>query len=564
VQSTFAALIENEPRRGVHRGTRERDVATRQDIEITSGHAKALVVNETADETSKPGLSVVEFLTEHTGGRLIARMIGGNNFNQPSLMLLLEAASHDRTDLPLRDFRAEQIRWAVEAGLGPLLRRCTGDDLKASASPLWPLIQAADLTARVIASEKMDAMDEIIHACQPHVPPLTLLKGISICDQHYPERHLRLMRDIDVLVDEATIPTVESLLLGLGYRRSSESPSEFWPSRTGAHHSEPLFHPQKRVWVEIHRRLFSVDSSVAGAGVFGLDNIRAEIRPSEFRGQRVNRLTDELHLVYLASHWLISGPLGLRRINGMVTMLDVIYLLKSRRTLGWERILTWLDGSVASTHLYLLLTYLDSHRLVDIDPGILRELSSRQRSFGRVNLKVLHALIDRYIIGGRDFDLLMSASNFGGTFDVLLLPGRPSRNLLLLFWKSLRSRARLTQRSASQLRTSVKKCSGNSARLPVHDVGTRMVDDHPRRRCDMSVRAVDGELLVLDRTAHRIHQFNRTASFIWNRCDGQLTVAGIVGELTAAFEVEPDAAREAVTALIGQFRQLGLLDEARD
>jgi hypothetical protein len=478
-------------------------------------------------------------------------------------MRLLEAASHDRTDLSLGDFRAEHVRWAVEVGLGPLLHRSTRDDPEASASPLWPLIQAADLTARVIASEKMDALDEIVHACESRLPPLTLLKGMSICDEHYPERHLRLMRDIDLLVDEGAIPAIESLLLRLGYRRSSESPSEFWPSRPGAHHTEPLFHPRRRVWVEIHRRLFSADSSVGDAGVFSLENIRAEIRPSRFRGQRVNRLTDELHLVYLVSHWLMPGPPGLRRINGMVAMLDVIYLLKSARTLNWERILEWLDGSVASTHLYLLLTYLRRHRLVDIDPAVLRELSSRQRSFGRVNLEVLHALIDRYIIGGREFNRLMSASNFGGTFDVLLRPGRASRNLLLLLRKSLHSQLRLARPATGPRRRSVKERSANSGGRPIHDGGMHMVDDHPRRRSDMSVRAVEGELLVLDRTANRIHQFNGTASFIWNRCDGQLAVREIAAELTTAFEVEPDTAREAVSALIGQFKRLGLLDEAR-
>jgi hypothetical protein len=477
-------------------------------------------------------------------------------------MLLLEAASHDRTDLPLRAFRAEQIRWAVEAGLGPLLRRSTADDLKASTSSLGRLVRAADLTAQVIAGEKLDAMDEIICACEPHVPPLTLLKGISICDQHYPERHLRVMRDLDLLVDEGTIPTVESLLLRLGYLRNSERPPAYWDAW---YHTMPFFHPRKRVWVEIHRRLFPAESNVGSASVFASDNIRGELRASEFRGQRVNRLTDELQLVYLASHWLASGALGIRRISGMVTMLDAIYLLKNAPALRWERILEWLDGSIPSSYLYLLLTYLSRHRLVDIDPEILRELSFRQRSFGRVNLKVLHALIDRYITGGREFGGLMSAWNFGGTFDVLLSPGQPSGNMLLLLRKLVRSQVRFTRQVTGHPWTSVTKCHGNDVRLPGHNGDTSpMLDDHPKRRSDISVRAVGEELVVLDRTANRIHQLNRTASFIWNRCDGQHTLPEIAGELAASFEVEPDTARETVTTMVPRFSELGLLDHARD
>lgn len=352
----------------------------------------------------------------------------------PSLTLLLQAASQNRTDLTLADFRVEQVRWAVETGLGPLLRRSTANDPRARTSPLWSLVRGADLTARVIAGDQMNAMDEIIRACEGQVPPLTLLKGISICEQHYPEPHLRLMRDIDVLVDQVAIPTVESLLLQLGYRHDSENPPEFYDTH---HHITPFFHPGTRVWVEIHRGLFPAASQIGSDGVFSLENLKAELRPSAFRGWPVNRLSDELQVVFLASHWAF----GFRRVGGMVGMLDLIYLLKNARTLRWERILDWLEGSVASTYVYLLLTYLGRHRLVDIAPEILRELSLRQRTFGPVNLKIVHALIDRYVTNGRDFGLLVSARNFAVLWRTLLLPDPPSRNVGRALWNLLPSRA---------------------------------------------------------------------------------------------------------------------------
>ncbi len=91
-----------------------------------------------------------------------------------------------------------------------------------------------------------------------------------------------------------------------------------------------------------------------------------------------------------------------------------------------------------------------------------------------------------------------------------------------------------------------------------------MVDDHPKRRSEVSVRAVGNELVVLDRTANRIHQLNSTARFIWNRCDGQRAVRDIADELAASFEVEPDTASESVTTLVRQFSKLGLLNRPRD
>ncbi len=352
------------------------------------------------------------------------------------MTLLLKAASRDGTDLALEDFQAHQIRWAVETGLGPLLQRAIADDPKARTSALWPFVQGADLTARVISGQQLDAMDEIIRVCQGHAPPLTLLKGISVCSQHYPEPHLRVMRDVDVLVDQEAIPTVESRLLRLGYLPRSENPPAFYETH---HHTTPFFHPRTRVWVEVHRGLFPSASELGADRVFGLENIRAELRPSEFHGRRVNRLSDELQLVYLASHWAF----GLKRVGGVVGVLDAVYLLTNARALRWERVLGWLDGAVASAYVYLLLTYLGRHRLVDVSPGVLSALRARQQSFGRANLKALQAIIDRYVTGGREFGALMSARNFEIIRKTLLSPGRPTRNALRLLWNLLPSRVGL-------------------------------------------------------------------------------------------------------------------------
>lgn len=353
-----------------------------------------------------------------------------------SLTLLLRAASKNQTDLTLADFRDEQIRWAIETGLGPLLRRSTAADPAARRSPLWPLVEGADLTARVIADEQLRALEEIIRACEGRTPPLTLLKGISICAQHYPERHLRLMRDIDILVEQAAVPTVETLLRQLGYYQPSAYPPEWLE---GSHHNAPLFHPDTGIWVEVHRALFSANSEVASDRIFGPENLRAELSSSECQGQPVNRLSDELQLVYVATHW----ALGFQRVGGMVAMLDLIYLLKNARALRWERIFDWLGGSVASAYVYLLLSYLDRHQLADIAPGVLHDLFSRQRSFGRTNLAILHALLDRYVTDGREFGGLVSARNFHRVWRSLLLPGPPSRNILLGLWNLLPYRATL-------------------------------------------------------------------------------------------------------------------------
>jgi hypothetical protein len=69
--------------------------------------------------------------------------------------------------------------------------------------------------------------------------------------------------------------------------------------------------------------------------------------------------------------------------------------------------------------------------------------------------------------------------------------------------------------------------------------------------------------VVLDRKADLVHQFNRTAAFIWQRCEGQATRQDIVAQLVEAFEVDPDAAAASVTVALRQFQELGLLENGQ-
>jgi hypothetical protein len=71
---------------------------------------------------------------------------------------------------------------------------------------------------------------------------------------------------------------------------------------------------------------------------------------------------------------------------------------------------------------------------------------------------------------------------------------------------------------------------------------------------------VDGEVVVLDRRSDLIHQLNPTASYIWDRCDGQSTVAEIANQLAAAFDVDAKTAIQDVATTIMQLQSRGLLE----
>jgi PqqD family protein of HPr-rel-A system len=92
-----------------------------------------------------------------------------------------------------------------------------------------------------------------------------------------------------------------------------------------------------------------------------------------------------------------------------------------------------------------------------------------------------------------------------------------------------------------------------------------MVTYYPKQRSDVRVRVVDGATIVFDRRRGLIHQLNPTARYIWERCDGHVTVADIAQQLAEAFEVDPRTAADDVAALVAQLYTLEILEpqEAR-
>jgi hypothetical protein len=84
----------------------------------------------------------------------------------------------------------------------------------------------------------------------------------------------------------------------------------------------------------------------------------------------------------------------------------------------------------------------------------------------------------------------------------------------------------------------------------------------PRRRPDIRTRVIDGEAVVLDRREEFVHQLNKTASYIWERCDGHCTPAEIAHELCAAFEVDHLTALKDVLDIIKRLESLKLLQNA--
>jgi hypothetical protein len=190
----------------------------------------------------------------------------------------------------------------------------------------------------------------------------------------------------------------------------------------------PLFHPNRQIKLEIHAALFPVDSPLNRGDLFRPANILSQSVASTFRGRAVLRLSDELQLIYIASYWM--RDLSMLRINPtfLPPLVDMVRILSARRhRLDWNHLLRLLDNERAAASLYLVLSYLCRRDLAGLSPELLTGIETRQESLGSGELWTIHALVDRYLVGGRPFFTLFSSDH------IWRLMMEPSPYLVKLF-----------------------------------------------------------------------------------------------------------------------------------
>ena len=312
-------------------------------------------------------------------------------------LTLLRSVSQGHPIPPLSDFAHAQIYWIIETGLAPLACFLSRADARRFESPLWRELESANLSVCFLNNLQLETLRELLKRSRELLPPITLLKGCSVASEFYPETHLRVMRDLDILVEAKDQPIVESLLFEMGFCQQSKNNAAYYLTH---HHSMPFYHPPTGVWVEVHRGIFPQASKLSALPVFGRENIAAESILCRVEGMAVKRLTPELQIVYTASHWAL-GLIDLKQRGGLFALLDTIFILRgAQECLRWKMIFDWVRNSVAATHLYLLLSYLQYKNIVCIDQDILRELFGQQKSFGMTNLRIAHWLITRYLVAG--------------------------------------------------------------------------------------------------------------------------------------------------------------------
>lgn len=343
----------------------------------------------------------------------MSRKIGPN----PRAAVLLRGIAEDHKDVA--DWPRDVILRLIEAGIGPVLWRIARD-----TSPfMLTELQSADLTARLIIGRLLESAREILQAAGDAAAEIIVLKGVVASECHYPEPHLRVMGDIDLLAPPNLYQPLQSLLYGLGYRQHSQLPQEFF---TNHHHAMPFYHPTKHQWVEIHSSLFPPSSPCAREACFAPAAVTTESIAFGFRGITTRRLRDELHLIYVCSHW--GKTLNLQR--GLIPILDVLYLLQSTANLDWDRVRRSAGNGLSKKYLTLLLGYLLAHELIRLESEVIEWVRQSTRRIGRFNVRLLHTLIDNFLVLQRPCGRVLTETNISAVWDTLLRDKASASNLL--------------------------------------------------------------------------------------------------------------------------------------
>lgn len=349
------------------------------------------------------------------------------------MLAALKIATSNKANIQLDSLNNETLNMLLDCGFGPIVFNHLKNTPQFSKSPYYSALFSADLTAQILIGNYIDAIEELFTFNPELSKQTTLLKGISMCMQYYPKAHMRIMGDIDLLTSKATQPIIEHALLELGYHPKSKNPAAFYESH---HHSMPLFHPQKKTWIEIHTGLFSEPASVVNDSLFTFDNIQQQTAELNFKGKPTNSMNKEMQLIYICSHWAVEP----NWIKSMIQFFDMLLIINnSKSELNWKKILKLTANSSATAHLYLILSIFKDNQLISIPSNIIEQLSKNQKVINRLNLWVLHKIIHLYIFQGKIYSKPLAVNNIDILWQTLLGTNHSPliKTLVLLPWNLL-------------------------------------------------------------------------------------------------------------------------------
>lgn len=364
-------------------------------------------------------------------------------YDNPILSLLRAYHGVDPAVSAPSQMSREQIRYLYDVGLGPVVASV---DIGPLDEDSRQLLQAADLTARVIYDQIGSAAADVLEVAIRQGTPVVLIKGISIAKRYYPDPYHRAMADIDLLVLDGEADELQQALLRSGFNISvNENGHDF----SKHHHLPPLLHPETGISIEIHERLFS-HRFFEQEPLFAESQLATWTEPTEYRGLECRRFRSEFELLYTVAHWAVDGKWA----QNIVSINDFVSLLLCRKhELDWSQIRRWLEANAQTAECFaVLFRFLQATNLVEPIRPLESTVQSAVARVGRTNLRLLHSLLLRYPLRMDWHKGFFGGSEAVEVWEALLESRSPGKRLLFAVARALWRRIRIRKETDSGFR----------------------------------------------------------------------------------------------------------------
>ena len=264
--------------------------------------------------------------------------------------------------------------FARHHGLVPILYRALQGQT-ASVPAEWLQVFTAEYVTNAFHNTLAQAsVDEIVAILSVERIPVIVMKGAALLRTLYDDQGLRILSDVDLLVDERDVERADTLLQARGVTRLVSDQPEQPGSRI--RYSRVYCGPQPRTLpVELHWRLFERYWPY----VFDLGAVRAQARPLPGMPPNVFVMAPEHELAHLCVH-LERHAVAYRSLVGHKNWWELLLLPQGDGRLAW----------LYDIALYLQRRkeHIDWDRFVDtarrwaIDDGVYATLELSRRALG--------------------------------------------------------------------------------------------------------------------------------------------------------------------------------------
>jgi hypothetical protein len=153
-------------------------------------------------------------------------------------------------DLLLRLLRRARL-------LGHVAERLSEQDRARLPNAACEQLESAQVLVRARTRAALWELDRVVYVLRSHgvSGPIVLLKGCAYAIAETPNAAGRLLADVDLLVREADLPSIESLLCEQGWEAKELTLYDERYYRRWAHELPPIVHPERGVEVDLHHNL---------------------------------------------------------------------------------------------------------------------------------------------------------------------------------------------------------------------------------------------------------------------------------------------------------------------